>query len=100
LDAVRADIYSHKKLNYHYYMALKKSDIKDGEKKTFKGVDGLCPFHHPLLLMGQAGAEKPPARTEATRPQVTSGCSGRMVRRCRKEKQKNQVKSHREAPSD
>ncbi|KAL7502437.1 hypothetical protein ACHAXN_000608 [Cyclotella atomus] len=36
LDAVRADIYSNKKLNYHYYMALKKSVYKPAA--FFKGI--------------------------------------------------------------
>lgn len=36
LDAVRADIYSNKKLNYHYYAALKKSVYKPAA--FFKGV--------------------------------------------------------------
>lgn len=36
LDAVRADIHANKKLNYHYYMALKKSVYKPAA--FFKGV--------------------------------------------------------------
>ena len=36
LDAVRNDIYQHKKLNYHYYMALKKSVYKP--QSFFKGI--------------------------------------------------------------
>mmetsp|Transcript_23021 Transcript_23021/g.34923 ORF Transcript_23021/g.34923 Transcript_23021/m.34923 type:complete len:438 (+) Transcript_23021:128-1441(+) len=36
LDAVRADIVSNKKLNYHYYMALKKSVYKPAA--FFKGI--------------------------------------------------------------
>lgn len=36
LDAVRADIYAEKKLNYHYYMALKKSVYKPAA--FFKGI--------------------------------------------------------------
>jgi essential nuclear protein 1 len=36
LDAVRADIYANKKLNYHYYMALKKSVYKPAA--FFKGI--------------------------------------------------------------
>ncbi|KAL7529047.1 hypothetical protein ACHAWF_002820 [Thalassiosira exigua] len=36
LDAVRADIYASKKLNYHYYMALKKSVYKPAA--FFKGI--------------------------------------------------------------
>ncbi|KAL7536541.1 hypothetical protein ACHAXR_007228, partial [Thalassiosira sp. AJA248-18] len=36
LDAIRADIYSNKKLNYHYYMALKKSVYKPAA--FFKGI--------------------------------------------------------------
>lgn len=36
LDAVRADIYANKKLNYHYYMALKKSIYKPAA--FFKGI--------------------------------------------------------------
>lgn len=36
LDAVRADIYSNKKLNYHYYMAIKKSVYKPAA--FFKGI--------------------------------------------------------------
>lgn len=36
LDAVRADIYSNKKLNYHYYAALRKSVYKPAA--FFKGV--------------------------------------------------------------
>ncbi|KAL3942547.1 MAG: hypothetical protein SGARI_000234 [Bacillariaceae sp.] len=36
LDAVRADIYSQKKLNYHYYIALKKAVYKPAA--FFKGI--------------------------------------------------------------
>jgi essential nuclear protein 1 len=36
LDAVRADIYTQKKLNYHYYMSLKKSVYKPAA--FFKGI--------------------------------------------------------------
>ncbi|EED96178.1 predicted protein, partial [Thalassiosira pseudonana CCMP1335] len=36
LDAVRADVYANKKLNYHYYMALKKSVYKPAA--FFKGI--------------------------------------------------------------
>lgn len=36
LDAVRADIYSNKKLNYHYYMSLKKAVYKPAA--FFKGI--------------------------------------------------------------
>ena len=36
LDAVRADIYANKKLNYHYYIALKKSVYKPAA--FFKGI--------------------------------------------------------------
>jgi essential nuclear protein 1 len=36
LDAVRADIYGNKKLNYHYYMCLKKSVYKPAA--FFKGI--------------------------------------------------------------
>lgn len=36
LDSVRADIYSEKKLNYHYYMALKKAVYKPAA--FFKGI--------------------------------------------------------------
>lgn len=36
LDAVRADIYANKKLNYHYYMALKKAVYKPAA--FFKGI--------------------------------------------------------------
>eukprot|EP00567_Pseudictyota_dubia_P015201 CAMPEP_0197437420 /NCGR_PEP_ID=MMETSP1175-20131217/4673_1 /TAXON_ID=1003142 /ORGANISM="Triceratium dubium, Strain CCMP147" /LENGTH=463 /DNA_ID=CAMNT_0042966941 /DNA_START=73 /DNA_END=1464 /DNA_ORIENTATION=+ len=36
LDAVRADIFANKKLNYHYYMALKKSVYKPAA--FFKGI--------------------------------------------------------------
>mmetsp|Transcript_7332 Transcript_7332/g.12770 ORF Transcript_7332/g.12770 Transcript_7332/m.12770 type:complete len:459 (+) Transcript_7332:142-1518(+) len=36
LDAVRADIYEHKKLNYHYYMSLKKAVYKPAA--FFKGI--------------------------------------------------------------
>ena len=36
LDAVRSDIFSHKKLNYHYYMSLKKAVYKPAA--FFKGI--------------------------------------------------------------
>ncbi|KAG7353847.1 Bystin-domain containing protein [Nitzschia inconspicua] len=36
LDAVRADIYEHKKLNYHYYISLKKAVYKPAA--FFKGI--------------------------------------------------------------
>lgn len=36
LDAVRADVYSNKKLNYHYYMSLKKAVYKPAA--FFKGI--------------------------------------------------------------
>ena len=36
LDAVRSDIYTHKKLNYHYYMSLKKAVYKPAA--FFKGI--------------------------------------------------------------
>lgn len=36
LDSVRADIYANKKLNYHYYMALKKAVYKPAA--FFKGI--------------------------------------------------------------
>jgi essential nuclear protein 1 len=36
LDGVRNDIYTHKKLNYHYFMALKKSVYKP--QSFFKGI--------------------------------------------------------------
>ena len=55
LDAVRADIYSNKKLNYHYYNALKKSVYKPAA--FFKGIllplcnsDGNCTLREAIIV--------------------------------------------------
>ena len=55
LDAVRADIYSNKKLNYHYYQALKKSVYKPAA--FFKGIllplckpDGNCTLREAIII--------------------------------------------------
>lgn len=55
LDAVRADVYSNKKLNYHYYEALKKSVYKPAA--FFKGIllplckpDGNCTLREAIII--------------------------------------------------